>query len=445
MGTRLLKVLRRLRFDQSGQSLVIVSVAMTAVLGVAALGIDVGTWDAKHHQDQVVADSAALAAANCLANPSTGPNTASTPQCTSSTDTTDAKQVAVSYAQQNGLAITAANVSISGGTVSVDAQSTSPSFFAKVAGIGAAHESAVASAGYSAGSATCTPAAQSTGKCYAIYTANPTCGSNNGWVTGSTSEQITGAIHSQGSLNITNGSFTFLGPITYSSGNCTYTQAGNATMSTGGSYQTPTAGNNQASNFWPQNFATTFPACSSTCTTSAATNGVLGSPSYCTQATTSSSGFAFTSYPVTFASNVYCSIGSGTPSNPATWNGPITFSNGVSAGSSGSPMAVTLIGGYVNATSSTLYLTPDVGGCLVYAVDTDSASGSDAVVFGNGTYNLGGTIFAPNGTINLNSTSATAAFLEAQNVDTVNLSFQGDGPIAPGTGVSATGSDSLTG
>jgi hypothetical protein len=98
----------------------------------------------------------------------------------------------------------------------------------------------------------------------------------------------------------------------------------------------------------------------------------------------------------------------------------------------------------VSASSTTLYLAPDVSNCLVYAVDTDSASGSNTIKFQNGTYNLSGALFAPNGTINLNSTSATAAFLEAQNVDTVNLSFQGDGPVAPGTGASSTtGTDSL--
>ena len=209
-------------------------------------------------------------------------------------------------------------------------------------------------------------------------------------------------------------------------------------MSTGGSFQTPTAGGNQPASSWPLDFSKTFPACTTNCT------GPSGTPAYCTQAATTSAGFTFTSYPVTFSSNVYCSVGTGTASNPATWNGPITFTNGASAGSSGSPMAVTLIGGYVNATSSTLYLTPDVGGCLVYALDTDAASGSDAIQFANGTYNLGGTMFAPNGTINLSSTSATAAFLEAQNVDTVNLSFQGNGPLVPGSSSGGAGTDSLT-
>jgi hypothetical protein len=455
LSSALVRLLRRLRSEESGQSLILVSLAMTVALGFSAISIDVAGWYQKHHEAQVVADSAALAAANCLANPGVGP---AGNVCSSSTDVSDAQQVAINYAALNGVPINTSNVTVntSTDTVHVKASSTSPTFFSQLIGIKTTTQTANSTAGWSSGaSTTCTTAEQSAGQCYAIYTANSTCGSNNGWVTDETSEQIIGAIHSQGSLNISDGSFAFLGPITYSGGNCPYTQAGNATMASGGSYYTPTAGDKQSSTYWPLNYATVFPACSTTagtCTTSAAAsangNLVAGAPTYCTQATTSPSGYTFgwvnNSNQEPLSGNVYCAIGGGTPSNPATWNGPFTFTNGASAGSSSSPVAVTMIGGYVNATSTTLYLAPDVGNCLVYAVDTDAASGSDAIEFGNGNYSLGGALFAPNGTINLNSTSATAAFLEAQNVDTINLSFQGDGPVASGSGSSSSGgSDSL--
>jgi hypothetical protein len=451
VSSAIARLLHRLRSEESGQSLILISLAMTVALGFSAIGIDTASWYQKHHQAQLVADAAALAAANCLAQPSVGP---SGNVCSSSTDVSDAQQVAVNYAAKNGVTISTSNVVINttNHTVQVTASNTSPAFFSRLIGINTTTQSAASTAGWSAtSSTTCTAAQQSAGQCYAIYTANTTCGSNNGWVTSQTNETITGAIHSQGSLNISNGSFSFLGPITYSSGNCPYTQAGNATISSGGSYYSPTAGSNQTSTYWPLDYSTVFPACSTsagTCTTSAAANGVSGSPTYCTQATTSSSGFTFGwvngSNQEPISGNVYCAIGTGTPSNPATWNGAFTFSNGASAGSSGNPVTVTMIGGYVSASSTTLYLAPDVSNCLVYAVDTDSASGSNTIKFQNGTYNLSGALFAPNGTINLNSTSATAAFLEAQNVDTVNLSFQGDGPVAPGTGASSTtGTDSL--
>jgi hypothetical protein len=442
------RTLRRSRSEQGGQSLVLVSLAMGVALGFAAISIDVASWYQKHHKAQVVADAAALAAANCLANPGVGP---SGDECNSSTDVSDAQQVAVNYAAMNGVQISASNVSINTttDTVKVTASSSSPTFFSRLIGIKTTTESAASTAGWSSATSTaCTSAEQSAGQCYAIYTQDASCGSTDGWLTGSTSETITGAIHSQGTINFGSGGgqFTFNGPITYSSGNCTVTVPQNSLPMKA---QSPTAGDNQSSSFWPLNYATVFAACTSTCTTSAATNGVSGSPSYCTQATTSSSGFTFgwinNSNQEPASGNVYCSIGSGTPSNPATWNGPITFTNGASAGSSGSPVAVTMIGGYVNATSSTLYLAPGVSNCLVYATDTDAASGSDAIEFGNGNYSLGGTLFAPNGTINLNSTSATAAFLEAQNVDTVNLSFQGDGPVVSGSGgSSSSGPDYLT-
>jgi hypothetical protein len=446
--------LRRLRSEQSGQSLILVSVAMGVALGFSAISIDVASWYQKHHQAQVVADSAALAAANCLANPGVGPTG---DVCNSSTDVSDAQQVAVNYAAMNGVQISTSNVSIntSTDTVKVTASSTSPTFFSRLIGIKTTTQSAGSTAGWSSGAATaCTSAEQSAGQCYAIYTQDPGCGSTDGWQTGSTNETITGAIHSQGTINFGSGGgqFTFNGPITYSSNNCSVTVPQNSLPMKA---QSPTAGDNQASTYWPLNYATVFPACSTTagtCTTTAAAaangNLVAGAPSYCTYATTSSSGFTFgwinnvNQEPI--SGNVYCSIGTGpgvNVSDPATWNGPITFTNGASAGSSGNPVAVTMIGGHVNASgTSPLYLSPAVSNCLVYAVDTDAASGSDAIEFGNGNYSLGGTMFAPNGTINLNSTSATAAFLEAQKVDTVNLSFQGDGPVVSGSGGAGSGS-----
>lgn len=463
MYARLRTFLRIFRSDQSGQSLIIVAIAMTVIVGVAAFSIDVASWYQKHHQAQVVADSAALAAANCLANPNRAAGklngTTVVPTCTSSTDTADAQTVAVDYAAANNITITASQVcvnttsssetcpngkTLSAGSVNVSATTSAPSFFAKLFGISSTTQTAGAQAEFTPGvtSTACTPVAQSSNQCYAIYTSNTTCGTNNGWVTGSTSEVINGVVHSQGSLNITNGSFTFNGPITYSSGNCTYTQAGNATMSSGGSYYTPTAGGNEPTAYWPMDYSAIFPACSTSgayqCT------GPNGTPSYCGNAAASYS-FNYSATPT----GIYCAYGNGTVSNPATWTGAITFSNGASWGSSGSPKSLTMIAGYVNATSSTLYLQPatNASGCQVYAVDSDSAAGGTgaAIEFGNGTYNFTGTMFAPNGTVNLNSTSATAAFLEAQNVDTVNLSFAGDGPITGGSSSSSSGgTDSLS-
>ena len=95
--------------DERGQSLVIVTLAMVVVLGMAAVAIDVATWYQKHHQAQVAADAAALAGANCMA----------TGSCTSSS----APGIAQSMCGNNGVATSDCNVSVnvSASTVTVTA------------------------------------------------------------------------------------------------------------------------------------------------------------------------------------------------------------------------------------------------------------------------------------------------------------------------------------
>ena len=448
MRAAVIHILRRIRREEHGQSLVVVTLAMVVVLGVCAMAIDVSSWYVKHHQTQVVADAAALAAANCLANPNTG----ASPQCTSGTDTTDATTVAEKYGTANGVTLTPSEISINTTTdrVTITASNTSGGMFSKMLGVNNATVSAGATAGWAATTSTvCTAADESAGDCYAIYAANATCGSNDGFINDETGETITGAVHSQGSMNVSNGTFTFNGPITYSSSNCTYTPAQNGTET--GKY-TPQAGGNEPANFWPLNYATVFGACGPTATYQCTTvNGIANVPSYCTDVTTSASGFVFgwnNNGTEPYSGHVYCSIGTGTASTPSTWNGPIIFSDGADCGSSSSPIAATFIGGYINSSSSTMYLQPNASmdNLLMWANDTDSAAGgtSNAIELANGNYYVAGTLFAPSGTVNLNSTSASAAFLEAQNVNIQNLSFTGDGPLAPGTSASSTsGSDSL--
>jgi len=418
------------------------AVAMVVILGVAALAIDAASWYQKHHQAQVVADAAALAAANCLANPGVG---SSGNICSSSTDVSDAQQVARNYAASNGVTIPTSNVVVntSNDTVKVTASDTSPTFFASLIGIKSTTQTASSVASWTPGvSATCTTANQSAGQCWAVYAQNPTCGTSDGWVSTSASVTVNGAIHSQGSINLGSGgggNWTLAGPTTYggTGGGC-YNKAANATV-TG---PTPTQGGSQASSYWPMDYSTSFPACTTTCT------GPYGSPSYCTNAGNTSAGITLSSSNLPVAGHVYCSIGTGQASNPATWNGPIIINNGASAGSASSPMAITMIGGYVNAQGSTMYLTPEIGTCLIYALDADSAAGGTgyAVDAFSGNFYFNGGVFAPNGTINITSsaTTVTASFLEAQNVVTSGLSFKGSGPLASAAGSSSTGSDALT-
>jgi hypothetical protein len=440
MRARLLNALRRLRSDESGQSLVIMGVAMFMIIGVAALAIDTASWEAKRHQDQVVADASALAAANCLANPTVGPGTASLPLCSS---TAAAQQVAVSYAAANGLAITTSEVTVAGGAVTVKAASTSPSYFAKLFGFGSPAESATATAGYTAGaSAVCTTALQNAGQCYAIYTQDSGCGSSDGWVTGSASVTITGAVHTQGTINFGSGggTYNFHGPTTYSSGNCTVTVPQNSTTP----YNQVTAGGNQASTYWPIDYSTYFTACSATGTYQC--TGPGGTPSYC--GTGSNTGSSVSLNYNNTLNGVYCAYGTGTPSNPATWNGGITL-NSNSNGSSSAPASVTFIGGYLNATSESNYLQPALDGCLMYLLDSNSqasANSNYAVSLSNGNMSMSGTIFTPNGTMYLNGISLTTGFLEGYSVNSSNLTFTGNGPAVSSTGnsLSGAGSDTLT-
>lgn len=412
---------------ERGQALIITVGAMFALLAFAAIAIDASNWYRARHSAQVAADSAALAAANCLANASTGE------ACTSTTDTADAQQMATTYARDNGLTIPAGDVTVSSSDVTVNSPVSAPSLFAGIAKLASATVNpVVAVATFTEGSTVCTAAAEAAGACYAIYAANQTCGSNNGFVSNSTSETITGGVHSQGSMNISNGSFKFNSPITYSSGNCPYMAQRNATML--GTYR-PLPGGNQAASYWPMDYSTVFTSCSG-----ASCTGPNGTPSYCGAAAANYT-FDWSSHPT----GIYCAYGTGTPGDPATWNGKIAFSNGPNIGSSSNYVGLTLIAGSISVSAGNVFIkaAPGADGCVLYALETDSQAGGTAIWVGNGNYGWDGEFFAPNGTVSVNSSSSTGTFIEARNVDLVNFSFTGDGPIDPASGVLTHGSDRL--
>jgi Flp pilus assembly protein TadG len=440
MRSAIARVVGRLRSEESGQSLIIVSLTMVVVLGSSGMALDVATWYQKHHLVQIATDAAALAAANCLANSGSGST------CSSSTDVADAEQVAINYAAQNGLTITTSNVTVntSKGTVQVTASQTAPAIFANLLGISSSTQSAGSTASWASGGSTPCSSASSTTDCSAIYSGNTGCAAGDGFTSGSSSDggtvEVSGTIHSEGLLTFANnGSLGADGsgppPALTVAGSC-YTDS--VLPSKNGYTATQVA-----SETWPVNYAASpyFIACSgATCTTSSSTNGVTGSPTYCTQATTSSSGFTFTDIngnnqlPVT--GNVYCAIGTGTASNPATWNGTIT----VEATDCGSPAKkVTFIGGNVSFSNGSsggtdICYQPDLYNCLVYS----TANVADT----NSTFSWTGDIFAPDGSVELGSSasgidaSSTSGMLEALNVNLQNgtLVMTGDGPVVSGSG-----------
>lgn len=460
MGPRLRKLLRRLRDEEAGQSLVVIVSSLAVLMGMAGLGIDAASWMVNHHRTQVVADSAALAAAQCLADPGhastidiNGTET-TVPACTSSTDTTDAQTVAVDYAAANGLAITSADVTVNttNGTVSVSATGISPGIFASVFGIGSTRQAAAAQAGWTAG-ATDTCTASSAGQCAAIYSGNTACpstsspsasqspqpGFQDGNTNGGATPKIDGVVHSEGGITIVNSGPSFNGspPLTVS-GSC-YSSS-----------NMPDYGNavSVPSQTWPINYAQSpyFAPCTTNCAT---VSGIGGVPSYCTQATTSSSGFDFTNVDnnpeLPVSGNVYCSIGSGNPSDPATWNGPVQIQANDPPGGCGSTYPqVTFIGGNIsfitdNGGGTTICLSPDLYNCLMYSTGN--------VNIYNGKFSWTGNIFAPTGTVQLGSQSSggdsdksSSGMIEAWNVYMVNatLELTGDGP-APGSSSSSVG------
>lgn len=169
MGRRLITL--RLLAGEQGQAMVITAAAMFAALMMSAFTIDAANWYQKHHQTQLAADAASLAAANCLANAGAGRT------CTSTTDTTDAAAVAQTIAAANGIAIIPSQVHVSAGKVTINAASNAPSLFAEAGGVAAANLNASASAGYSAAMTTYTTITQETPTTTTSTSTTPVTGS----------------------------------------------------------------------------------------------------------------------------------------------------------------------------------------------------------------------------------------------------------------------------
>lgn len=108
---------------ESGQSLVVVVLCMFLILLIAAFAIDLAQWYQKHHQAQVSADAAALAAANCLAHG----------VCTNTSSTGDAAATATTLAGKNQVPV-AGSVTISNNQVTVTTATAAPVEFGSVFG-----------------------------------------------------------------------------------------------------------------------------------------------------------------------------------------------------------------------------------------------------------------------------------------------------------------------
>ncbi len=423
MVKKLVKKLKSRSLDQRGAVLVIVAICLPIFLGMAALAIDVGSFYQAERQAQAAADAGALAGAADL------PGTFST-----------AQSDATSYVSKNFPAATAVVTQPTGTTneVQVTVSASTPSFFGHIFGVTSANVSASAVA---AETAAFTPCSTPGNGCYAIFASDSNCGTtgspNYGVTFNGSGDTITGGVHSNGSIDLIGGSQT-LGPTTNgpTASNCTTKQGGGGDSFTSG--PTPEA----PIPSWPDDYTQILTACGGS--GQVACTGPGGTPSYCTHA---AANYTFSNGGTTdITNNVYCAYGTGTPSDPSTWNGLIYFQSG-SLGTSSSPLYGTWIGGTIEV-GHTSYLatqttTPSYP--VFYAAGSgncSSASSGGVCMTASGSGVSGG-IFAPNGTIEFNGNGSTANFLESKDVTLVGGGFTGDGPLDSGGGGSSPGTEAL--
>ena len=140
---------------RKGQIIVLMTFAIVALLGVMALGTDVGVMYYEHMQLQKGADAAALAGANYLDESATGETFASTSvnsNCSGEPD--DAQRAACTYAINNGLAVDANSMTMSENVASapspniqvIATRSNLPYTFGRVIGLATYNVSAGATA-----------------------------------------------------------------------------------------------------------------------------------------------------------------------------------------------------------------------------------------------------------------------------------------------------------
>jgi Flp pilus assembly protein TadG len=120
--------------DERGQAFVLVVASLVVLLGMAALGIDVGSWYKAQRHDQAVADAAALAGSQALPD-----------------DPSQAQALALDYASKNGVTLNASDITFAShvsanDTIKVAFSKPESTIFAKIFGIGSVQVGARAAA-----------------------------------------------------------------------------------------------------------------------------------------------------------------------------------------------------------------------------------------------------------------------------------------------------------
>lgn len=419
---------RSLLRDESGQSLVVVVIAMFTIIAFAAMAIDLSAWYQKHHQAQVAADSAALAAANCEASG----------KCNDATAT----QTAVSYAATNsGVTIPSNDVTIANKTVTVTTPLPAPSFFAAaVSGaFGNTKQTAVAKASWATYGTACGSGGNP--RCAFIFANDNSCsGAGVTITTNGSSASLTGSVISNSNISWS------------SAGTPASTAYATENVNCGGANGSDWSGKTTYTvspywpNDWPINYANVYPPCGTGLTYQC--TGPGGTPSYCTKAAANfGSASGYTAFSTT--SQFYCAYGTSTNyKDPTTWNGTINVTSGFTASTS------TFIGGTISI-SSTLSLGPYSGSNLLAwatgTADSSTTCSANAVdLEGSGNSGtISGDLFAPNGgaCVNIGGNEAYSGFIQANDVVySSHGTDTGKGPITSSSGGDpAPPSDSLSG
>ena len=112
--------------DERGQAIVLMTLSLVVIMGMATLVLDVGSWYHTKRRLQGTADAAALAGAQLLPNDSSG-----------------AQSQALAYANKNGGDVAGANITVTStvltnDTISVRARKTDPGIFSSIFGVASA-------------------------------------------------------------------------------------------------------------------------------------------------------------------------------------------------------------------------------------------------------------------------------------------------------------------
>jgi Flp pilus assembly protein TadG len=463
--------------SERGQALIVTALAMTVLLIMCAASIDLSTWYQKHHQAQLAADSAALAAANCLSRSSTTPTNTTATNCTSTTDTTDAQSVAAAISGTNlpGENTPQVTINTTAQTVTVTASANPAVDFA---GIVSVHPSV---------SARSVASFNTQGPDYSIFVGNDSCTTGSGLqiASGGGGNANANGVFSDGVVNNNDNSnaTTYSGGISdglasggYNTGVTPYCGSGSASQ--------PVAGAGGNNNSWnPTNNNTTLESSqelaypeqytepvigASTITTTEPSSAPVIVPGTCTFASTyfstDASGIHQINYP-----GIYCVTNAAGTAISTSYSGTCGTANGNQTvgddtagslyvgstleGSGGFEFVGPCVIGDSNLSSSAAVInsaTPLIygteqngtGSCLNPAtmfVNPGSVANPapanpsfpDNVYLTNNNLTLNGAIYAPCGTVELAKNNDYAAFVEAANVtiDKNNFkSFVGTGP-----------------